>query len=183
MYGYSKHMFDLWAMRHDLFERIVGLKYFNVYGPNEYHKGEMRSFVNKAFHQIREKGRVSLFRSYRPEYPDGGQKRDFIYIRDAVAMTLFFLDNEDICGLYNVGTGQARTWNDLAAAVFSAMGCQKNIDYIEMPEALRGSYQYFTEADMRKLRAAGYNRPAIPMEAAVSDYVVNYLLKDEYLGA
>ncbi|HSV26720.1 MAG TPA: ADP-glyceromanno-heptose 6-epimerase, partial [Sedimentisphaerales bacterium] len=122
MYGYSKHMFDLWAKRHGMFDRIVGLKYFNVYGPNEYHKADMRSFVNKAFHQIREKKRAGLFKSYRPQYPDGGQKRDFIYVKDAVAMTLFFLENEDVTGLYNIGTGEARTWNDLAAAVFAAMG-------------------------------------------------------------
>ncbi len=183
MYGYSKHMFDLWAKRHGLFGRIVGLKYFNVYGPNEYHKGEMRSFVNKAFYQIREKGRVGLFKSYLPQYPDGGQKRDFIYVKDAVAMTLFFLENEDVCGLYNIGTGEARTWNDLAAAVFAAMGREKAIDYIEMPETLREKYQYFTQADTRKLRAAGCKAPVARMEAAVRDYVTNYLMKDEYLGA
>ncbi len=182
MYGYSKHMFDLWAKSHGLFDRIVGLKFFNVYGPNEYHKADMRSFVNKAFHQIREKGRVGLFKSYISQYPDGGQKRDFIYIKDAVAMTLFFLDNEDANGLYNIGTGEARTWNELAAAVFAAMGREKAIDYIEMPDALRQKYQYFTQADMRKLHAAGCKVPLTRMEAAVKDYVTNYLLKDEYLG-
>jgi ADP-L-glycero-D-manno-heptose 6-epimerase len=183
MYGYSKHMFDLWAKKHGLFDRIVGLKFFNVYGPNEYHKADMRSFVNKAFWQISQKGRVGLFKSYMPQYPDGGQKRDFIYISDAVAMTLFFLDNEDACGLYNVGTGEARTWNELAAAVFAAMGRQANIDYIEMPGELRDKYQYFTQADMRKLRAAGCKLPLTRMENAVTDYITNYLAKDEYLGA
>jgi ADP-L-glycero-D-manno-heptose 6-epimerase len=182
MYGYSKQMFDLWAKRQGLFDRIAGLKFFNVYGPNEYHKADMRSFVNKAFHQINEKGRVDLFKSYDRQYPDGGQKRDFIYIKDAVAMTLFFLDNPDIGGIYNVGTGESRTWNELAAAVFAAMGREKNIDYIEMPAELRDKYQYFTQADMRKLHAAGYKEPLMKMEDAIKDYVTNYLAKDEYLG-
>jgi ADP-L-glycero-D-manno-heptose 6-epimerase len=182
MYGYSKQMFDLWAKQQGLLDRIVGLKFFNVYGPNEYHKADMRSFVNKAFYQIKQKGRVGLFKSYDPNYPDGGQKRDFIYIDDAVAVVLFFLDNPDIGGIYNVGTGEARTWNDLASAVFSAMGRPSLIDYIDMPSELRGKYQYFTQADMRKLRAAGYDEPCAPMGEAVKDYVVNYLSKDEYLG-
>jgi len=183
MYGYSKHMFDLWARNHGLLDRIVGLKFFNVYGPNEYHKADMRSFVNKAFHQIRQNGRVGLFKSYRPEYHDGGQKRDFIYIKDAVAITLFFLDNGDIGGLYNVGTGEARTWNDLAAAVFAAMGREKAIDYIDMPDALRDKYQYFTQADMGKTHVAGCRVPLTRMETAVREYVTEYLLKDDYLGA
>jgi ADP-L-glycero-D-manno-heptose 6-epimerase len=183
MYGYSKHMFDLWAKRQGFLDRIAGLKFFNVYGPNEYHKAEMRSFVNKAYWQITEKGKVGLFKSYLPQYPDGGQKRDFIYIRDAVAMTLFFLEQSELSGIYNIGTGEARTWNDLAAAVFAAMGWEKNIEYIEMPEELRGKYQYFTQADMGKLRAAGYRKPVTKMEDAVRDYIASYLMKDEYLGA
>jgi ADP-L-glycero-D-manno-heptose 6-epimerase len=182
MYGYSKHMFDLWAKRQGLLDRIVGLKFFNVYGPNEYHKAEMRSFVNKAFHQISACGRVGLFKSYEPKYSDGGQLRDFVYVSDAVAMTLFFLDNQDVGGIYNIGTGKARSWNDLAIAVFAAMGKPSAIDYIEMPGALRGKYQYFTQADVRKIHAAGYDEPLTEMEDAVKDYVTNYLSKDEYLG-
>ncbi len=182
MYGYSKQMFDLWAKRNHLLDHIVGLKYFNVYGPNEYHKGEMRSFILKAFEQIRDKGRVGLFKSYRPEYADGGQVRDFLYVKDAVAMTLFFLDRREACGIFNVGTGQARSWNDLAAAVFAAMGRPAAIDYIEMPDTLRDKYQYYTCADMTRLRAAGYDRPTMVMEEAVQDYVQKYLAQGQYLG-
>ena len=137
MYGYSKQMFDLWCRRKGLLERCVGLKYFNVYGPNEYHKAEMRSFVLKAYEQIGAEGRVRLFKSHRPDYGHGQQLRDFIYVKDAVEMTLFFLDNPDLGGLYNIGAGNARSWNDLAGAVFAAMGREPAIDYIDMPESLR----------------------------------------------
>jgi len=182
MYGYSKQMFDLWCRRKGLLERFVGLKYFNVFGPNEYHKGDMRSFILKAYEQINAEGRVRLFKSYRPDYGHGQQVRDFIYVKDAVAMTLFFLDNPDIGGLFNIGTGTARSWNDLAAAVFAAMGKTPVIDYIDMPDKLRDKYQYFTQAEMGKLRAAGYTAPTMKLEEAVADYVQNYLMKDEYLG-
>ena len=121
MYGWSKQMFDLWALRHQLFDRIVGLKYFNVYGPREDHKGDMRSVINKAYHQVLETGEVKLFKSYRPEYKDGEQARDFVFVKDAVAATLFFNDHRNVNGLFNCGTGKARTWNDLAKAVFAAM--------------------------------------------------------------
>lgn len=181
MYGYSKHMFDLWCLRKGFLDRFVGLKFFNVYGPNEYHKGEMRSFVLKAYEQIQKDGFVRLFKSYRPDYEHGQQKRDFIYIKDAVAMTLFFIDNPDIAGLFNIGTGIARSWNDLAKAVFDALGKPVKIEYIDMPDSLRDKYQYFTQADMRKLRAAGYTAPTIPMEQAVKEYVQQYLLKEQYL--
>lgn len=177
MYGYSKHMFDLWAMRRGLLKNIVGLKYFNVYGPYEDHKGDMRSVVQKAFHQIRTTGEVTLFKSYRPDYADGQQKRDFVYVRDVVDVTLSFLERRDVNGLFNCGTGQARTWNDLASAVFSAMGRQPNIRYIEMPESLRLKYQYFTQADMAKLRTAGYAKPFTTLEAGVKDYVQEYLVR------
>jgi ADP-L-glycero-D-manno-heptose 6-epimerase len=182
MYGYSKQMFDLWARRNHLLDHIVGLKYFNVYGPNEYHKAEMRSFILKAFEQIRDEGRVGLFKSYRPDFADGGQLRDFLYVKDAVAMSLFFLDRPDLAGIFNVGTGQARSWNDLAAAVFAAMGRPAAIDYIEMPDILRDKYQYYTCAEMAKLRAAGYDRPTMPMEEAVQDYVQKYLAQGQHLG-
>ena len=182
MYGYSKHMFDLWCKRQGLLDRFVGIKYFNVYGPNEYHKAGMRSFVLKAFEQINETGGVKLFKSHRPDYTDGGQLRDFIYVKDAVDMTLFFLENQDVSGIFNVGTGNARNWDDLANATFTAMGIEPNIEYIDMPEILRDKYQYFTQATMDKLRAAGYEKDTTTLEDAVTDYVQNYLMKEAYLG-
>jgi ADP-L-glycero-D-manno-heptose 6-epimerase len=183
MYGYSKQLFDLWAKRTGVAEQIAGLKYFNVFGPNEYHKGEMRSFVLKAFEQINAAGKVRLFKSHRPDYADGMQLRDFLYIRDAVDMTLFFLENPNVNGIFNVGTGQARSWLDLANAVFAAMGKTPNIEFIPMPEKLRDKYQYFTQADVSKLRHVGYHKNPTDLESAVADYVQNYLMKDEYLGA
>src|SRR5262249_51385301 len=150
--GYSKQMFDLWALEAGLLDRIVGLKYFNVYGPYEDHKGDMRSVVNKSYEQIAANGTVKLFKSYRKEYKDGEQERDFIYVRDAVDVTLHFaLDKPLVSGLFNCGTGEARSWKDLARAVFAAMGKKPKIEYIEMPPALRGKYQYFTQADVTKL--------------------------------
>jgi ADP-L-glycero-D-manno-heptose 6-epimerase len=183
MYGYSKHMFDLWAKRTGMLDSVVGLKYFNVFGPNEYHKGNMRSFVVKAFGQINESGKVGLFKSYDPEYADGEQVRDFLYIKDAVDMTLFFMDNPKLAGIYNVGSGKARMWNELAGATFAAMDKKANITYIEMPENIKDKYQYFTEADISKLRKAGYEGKTTSLEDAIKDYVRNYLQKDEYLGA
>jgi len=181
MYGYSKHLFDLWARRAGLLKKIAGLKYFNVFGPNEYHKADMRSFCIKAFEQITSTGKVRLFKSYKSEYPDGEQKRDFIYVKDAVDTTLFFYDNPQLSGLFNIGSGKARTWNDLVKAVFAAMGKTANIEYIEMPESIRDQYQYFTEANITKLRKAGYEQETTSLEDAIKDYVQNYLLKDRYL--
>ncbi len=181
MYGYSKHLFDLWARRAGLLKKIVGLKYFNVFGPNEYHKENMRSFVVKAFEQINAGGKVRLFKSYEPEYADGEQVRDFIYVKDAVDMTLFFLDNPHLSGLFNVGTGEARTWNDLVIAVFVGMGRKPNIEYVDMPDSIRNQYQYFTRAETAKLRSAGYDKQTIPLEDAIKDYIQNYLQKDGYL--
>ncbi|MHC4658786.1 MAG: ADP-glyceromanno-heptose 6-epimerase [Planctomycetota bacterium] len=180
-YGYSKQLFDLWARKAGLLKKIVGLKYFNVFGPNEYHKGEMRSFVVKAFEQINAKGKVGLFKSYKSEYKDGEQMRDFLYVKDAVDMTLYFLDNPAAGGLFNIGTGRARTWNDLVKAVFAAMEKKPNIEYIEMPESIRNQYQYFTQADITKLKQAGYKKETTPLEDAIKDYVQNYLQKDAYL--
>jgi ADP-L-glycero-D-manno-heptose 6-epimerase len=182
MYGYSKQIFDLWAQRTGIADQIAGLKYFNVFGPNEYHKGEMRSFIIKAFEQINSSGKVRLFKSHRPDYADGMQLRDFIYVKDAVDMTLFFLEKPEVNGLFNVGTGKSRSWVDLATAVFAAMGKPANIEFIPMPEKLRDKYQYFTQADISKLRAAGCRTPLTSLESAVTDYVQNYLMKDEYLG-
>jgi len=181
MYGYSKHLFDMWARRAGLFSKIAGLKYFNVFGPNEYHKGDMMSFVVKAFEQIKTTGKVRLFKSYQPEYADGEQVRDFLYVKDAVNMTLFFFDNPYINGVFNIGTGETRTWNDLVIAVFVGMGRKPNIEYIEMPASIRSQYQYFTQADLSKLRRAGYSKPITPLEDAIRDYIQNYLEKDLYL--
>lgn len=178
MYGYSKHMFDLWALKHDLFRQIVGLKYFNVYGPFEDHKGDMRSVVSKCYEQIRTTGRVQLFKSYRPEYRDGEQKRDFIYVRDAVDVTLHFAlqDADAPGGLFNCGTGEARTWIDLVTPVFRALGMEPQIDFIEMPEALRGKYQYFTESKVEKLRQAGFTQPFTSVEEGVREYIEQYYI-------
>jgi ADP-L-glycero-D-manno-heptose 6-epimerase len=177
MYGYSKHMFDLWALKQGLLETggsgIVGLKYFNVFGPYEDHKGDMRSVVNKSYEQIREGGVVKLFKSYRPEYKDGEQMRDFLYVKDAVDVTLHFAMQEAGApgGLFNCGTGVSRTWVDLVTAVYAAMGMETKIEFIEMPETLKGKYQYFTKADPRKLRAAGYGAPFTTLEEGVREYV------------
>jgi ADP-L-glycero-D-manno-heptose 6-epimerase len=181
MYGYSKALFDLWAKRNGLFDKIVGIKYFNVYGPNEYHKGDMRSVVHKAYEQIVETGKVKLFNSLNKDYKDGEQKRDFVYVKDAVDMTLFFLNNEDKNGLYNVGAGSARTWNDLVSAIFNAMGKPVNIEYIDMPPYLAAKYQYFTEANLGKIKKAGYPNPLLSLEEGVTDYVQNYLITEKYL--
>ncbi|MBN1392420.1 MAG: ADP-glyceromanno-heptose 6-epimerase [Sedimentisphaerales bacterium] len=181
LYGDSKQRFDLLAREKGLFKRIAGLKYFNVFGPNEYHKGNMRSFVVKAFEQINATGKVRLFKSCNPDYADGEYKRDFLYIKDAVDMTLFFYDNPEINGLFNIGAGQARTWNDLVKAVFAAMGKSAYIEYIDMPESIRNQYQYFTQADITKLRSAGYKKKITSLEDAIKDYVQNYLEKGRYL--
>jgi len=175
MYGYSKHLFDLWALQHRLFDRIVGLKYFNVYGPYEDHKGDMRSVVHKSYAQILQSGKVQLFKSYIPGYADGEQKRDFVYVKDAVDVTLHFVDHRNVGGLFNCGTGQARTWKDLVTAEFSAMGLPPQIEFIDMPETLRSRYQYFTQADIGKLRKAGYTAAFTSVEDGVRDYVTSYL--------
>jgi ADP-L-glycero-D-manno-heptose 6-epimerase len=182
MYGYSKQMFDLWAMKCGAFEEIVGIKYFNVYGPNEYHKGDMRSVVHKAFEQVRDTGKVTLFKSLNKDYKDGEQMRDFIYVKDAVNMTLHFLKHPDKNGLFNVGSGKARTWNDLVTALFKAIGKPVNIEYIDLPDHLADKYQYFTEANTGKLRNAGYNKPVSSLEDGINDYVKNYLLGKRFLG-
>ena len=182
MYGYSKQLFDLWAKRNGLLNQIVGIKYFNVYGPNEYHKADMRSVVHKAFEQIRDAGKVKLFKSLNSHYKDGEQMRDFVYIKDAVDMTLFFLDNPNKNGIYNVGAGKARTWNDLVTALFKAVDKPVNIEYIALPQHLAEKYQYFTEANLDKIKSAGYKKPTILLEDGVTDYVKNYLLRNAYLG-
>ena len=165
----------MWALQNRKLNSIAGIKYFNVYGPGEDHKGDMRSLVNKAVRQIKETCGLKLFKSYKPEFGDGEQVRDFIYVRDAVAVTLFFYDNPDVSGIFNCGTGQARSWLDLGRAVFAAMGLEPNIGFIDMPDSIRDKYQYHTQAEMQKLRNAGYSKPFWSLENAVADYVQNYL--------
>jgi ADP-L-glycero-D-manno-heptose 6-epimerase len=179
MYGYSKQLFDQWSLRHGIQKQAAGIKFFNVFGPNEYHKGDMSSVVYKAFHQIRETGRVRLFKSHRPDYGDGGQKRDFVYIKDCVAVMWWLVQNRDQNGIFNLGTGQARTWNDLIGAVFTALGQAPSIEYIPMPENLQAQYQYFTEAKMDKLRRQACPVSFPSLEESVRDYVVNYLRAQE----
>ncbi|MDI6726065.1 MAG: ADP-glyceromanno-heptose 6-epimerase, partial [Smithellaceae bacterium] len=182
MYGYSKQLFDLWLLRQGLASTMAGVKFFNVFGPNEYHKGDMTSVIYKAFHQICEEGVVRLFKSYLSSYGDGEQRRDFIYVKDCVDVLLWLIDHPGVNGIYNLGTGQSRTWNDLVTAVFAAIKGTPRIEYIDMPPSLRNQYQYFTEAPMEKLRAQGYSPVFHSLEEAIEDYVVNYLERpDPYL--
>jgi len=182
MYGYSKHMFDLWAARQGILNRITGLKFTNVYGPNEQHKGDMRSIVSKAYEQIVATGKLQLFRSHRPDYRDGEQRRDFLYAKDAVDMVLFLLDHPHGFGIYNIGSGKAETWNALAEAIFGAMEREVNLEYVDMPLHLRDRYQYYTCAEMNKLRQLGYNRPAMSLTNAVTDYIRVYRAHEKFMG-
>lgn len=182
MYGYSKHMFDLWAKRRKILRNITGVKFSNVYGPNEHHKGDMRSVVCRAFEQISETGKLKLFKSYRSEYADGEQMRDFLYIKDAVDMVLFLIEHPAGYGIFNIGSGKAETWNALGKAAFNAMNKPTRIEYIEMPEHLRDRYQYYTKAEMHKLRALGYEKEPMSLNDAIVDYIRNYSLVEKLLG-
>ncbi len=181
MYGYSKQMFDLYAKRRGWLEQLVGCKFSNVYGPNERHKADMRSVVLRCFEQITACGKMQLFKSYRPEYADGEQLRDFLYVKDAVKM-IWFLFNSQAAGLFNIGSGKAESWNKLAGAAFAALNKPVSIEYIEMPEHLRDRYQYYTCAEMEKLRNLGYSEETTSLEDAVHDYITNYLIPGKYLG-
>ena len=181
MYGYSKQMFDLWIKKNNLFDKVTGLKFTNIYGPNELHKAGMRSVACRAFEQISATGQVELFKSYIPEYKDGEQKRDFLYVKDAVNMLLHLLDNNH-CGLYNIGSGKAETWNALVRASFKAMNIEENIKYIDMPDSLKGKYQYYTKADMTKFYETGYSKEIYSLDDAVADYMQVYLSKEQFLG-
>jgi ADP-L-glycero-D-manno-heptose 6-epimerase len=183
LYARSKHEFDRWAREEGHLDRIAALKYFNVYGPNEWHKEDMRSMVCKGYEQIRDTGKVRLFKSERPEFADGGQRRDFLYVKDAVAMTLWLLDHPEHNGIFNIGTGVSTDWNRLMGAIFAAMNLPPSIEYIDMPPHIAKAYQYDTCADMTKLRAAGCATPVTPVETAVRDYVVNYLETGTHLKA
>ena len=178
MYGYSKQIFDLKARREGWLKQIVGLKFFNVYGPNEYFKGDMASVIFKAFNQIRKTGEVRLFKSHRPDFKDGEQLRDFVYVKDVVSIVKYLLENPHVNGIFNVGTGKARSFKDLVTATFKAMDMEPKIVYIDMPEEIRDRYQYFTEAKMDKLRKTGYRKPFFNLEDGITDYVRNYLSRD-----
>ncbi len=182
MYGYSKQMFDLWAAREGLLNTITGLKYFNVFGPNEAHKGDMRSLVAKAVPQVLETGRLRLFRSHHPDFADGEQQRDFLYVRDATAMTLHLATRPEATGLFNIGSGRTSTWLELADALFAALDREPAIEFIDMPDALRAKYQYRTLADLARLREAGYQAEPTPLATAIDEYVRQYILPDRRLG-
>lgn len=179
MYGYSKHIFDHYVLNSKFSSQVVGYKFFNVYGPNEAHKGSMKSVVYNSFFQIKDKGFVRLFKSERPDYKDGEQVRDFIYVKDIARVLYDTLRMPSINGIYNLGTGQARNWNDLVSSVFRAMSKEVNIEYIPLPDNLKDKYQYFTEAKMDRLKATGINCNFTSLEDGVGDYVSNYLLQDK----
>lgn len=180
-YGRSKNEFDAWVLERDITPPFwAGVKFFNVFGPNEYHKARMASVVFHAYRQIKEKGSVKLFRSHNPAYKDGEQIRDFIYVRDVADMCLWLMEHQPANGLYNVGTGKARTFNDLVTAIFHTLYLPPDIEYIDTPADIRDKYQYYTEADMSKLTAAGYHKPIASLEDSVRDYVSNYLEKRAY---
>lgn len=177
-YAFSKWLFDGWALQRGWLDRIAGLKFFNVYGPNEYHKGDMRSVVHKAFGQIQETGQVKLFKSHRPDFEDGMQLRDFIYVKDAVAATLAVYENTAANGIFNVGTGQARSFYDLVVATFTALDREPNVEFIDMPEHIREKYQYYTCAEIDRLKQIGFSCE-YTLETGVADYVKQYLLADD----
>lgn len=179
-YGDSKNEFDKWALSQDRKPYFwAGLKFFNVYGPNEYHKGRMASVIFHAYRQISVGGQMKLFRSHRPEYKDGEQLRDFVYVKDVTEVCFFLMNHRKDSGLYNLGSGKARTFLDLARNTFRAMGCEEKIEFVDTPADIRDKYQYFTEANMNKLKSIGYSRPFTTLEDGVSDYVKNYLIPDK----
>lgn len=180
-YGDSKNDFDIWVLQQNVQPPFwAGLKFFNVYGPNEYHKGRMASVILHAYRQIKETGGMKLFRSHNPDYSDGGQLRDFVYVKDVVDVCLFLMEERPISGIYNLGSGKARTFLDLAKNTFANMGKEENISFIDTPEDIRDKYQYFTEADMSKLKKAGFKQEFHSLEEGVKDYVKNYLIGENY---
>ena len=181
MYGYSKLLFDRWARDQSLLSRVAGLRFFNVFGPNEGHKGDMRSVVHKACAQVQAEGRVQLFRSHRADYRDGEQRRDFVYVKDVVDMTLH-VAARGATGLFNIGAGRAQTWLDLVRPIFVALGKPQQIDFVDMPPVLQGTYQYHTQADVSRLRATGFASEPTPLSTAVIEYVADYLVPGKHLG-
>ena len=180
-YGFSKHVFDQWMQHEGLLNQSVGLKFFNVYGPNEYHKKGQASVAWKAFKELDQTGSVKLFRSMNPSYQDGEQKRDFVYVKDCAEVIDWLLDHPEVNGLFNLGSGKSRTWRDLVNAVAQAIGVSAKIEFIDLPENLREHYQYFTEAPMGALKAAGYSKELTSIEDGVADYVRGYLRQGRYL--
>lgn len=185
-YGYSKHLFDLWVEKElkanaKAPKQHVGFKFFNVYGPNEYFKGSMASVIFHTFNKIQETGKMGLFKSYKEGYEDGRQLRDFVYVKDICKVIRFMMEHEEISGLYNLGTGEARTFYDLAKATFVSMGLEPQIEFVEMPEMLREKYQYYTQASMEKLRKAGYTEKFCTLEEGCADYVQNHLMQDKLI--
>lgn len=182
LYGESKNDFDKWALQQkECPPNWYGLKFFNVYGPNEYHKGRMASVIFHSFHQINNTGKVKLFRSHDSKYTDGGQLRDFVYVKDVVSVIWFLYSTNIKNGIYNLGSGKARTFLDLATATFKALDKEPNIEFIDTPIDIRDKYQYFTEANMNKLISAGYSKKFTSLEEGVTDYVKNYLIKGNYI--
>ncbi len=182
LYGKSKLLVDTWARDGGYLHKVVGLRYFNVFGPNENHKKEMRSVMNKKFVEAKEKGVINLFKSNHPDYKDGEQQRDFIYVKDALAATLFFLDHPDVAGIFNVGTGVAHSWNEVARAIFSALSMAAKIQYIDLPESLKNQYQNYTQADISKLRQVGYSAGFMTLEKSIDEYIRQYLLPHKHIG-
>jgi ADP-L-glycero-D-manno-heptose 6-epimerase len=181
IYGYSKQLFDLWLIKNGLSNKVIGFKFFNVFGPNEYHKGEMMSVIAKSFDKIVKEGKIRLFKSYRPDYADGEQKRDFIYVKDAVDIIYYFIEHPQKTGIFNVGTGCAHTWNELAQAIFAALNMPTKIEYFDMPESIRDKYQYYTQADLTKLNTSvNTQHKFFEFKEAVRDYV-SYLKDHAYL--
>jgi ADP-L-glycero-D-manno-heptose 6-epimerase len=181
-YGESKNEFDKWALKQEKKPYFwVGLKFFNVYGPNEYHKSRMASVIYHAYNQISKTGEMKLFRSHNPQFKDGEQMRDFIYVKDVVEVLFFFMLLRKKSGIYNLGSGKARTFKDLVKATFAAMGVEEKISYVDTPADIRDKYQYFTEADMQKLRSIGFSKPFTSLEEGVTDYVKNYLKNDQIM--
>ncbi len=180
-YGISKNEFDKWALLQKKNPPFwAGLKFFNVYGPNEYHKGRMASVIWHSFNQIKKDGLVKLFKSHRPDFKDGQQLRDFVYVKDVLNVCYWLMENKPAPGIYNLGTGKARSFEDLVKATYAGLDMPANIRFVDMPEDIRDKYQYFTEANMQKLQAAGYNQPFYSLEEGISDYVRNYLATERY---
>jgi ADP-L-glycero-D-manno-heptose 6-epimerase len=181
-YGESKNDFDKWALQQKIQPPFwAGLKFFNVYGPNEYHKGRMASVIFHAFHQIKNNGKMKLFKSHNPNYTDGGQMRDFIYVKDLISICLFLFEQKQHSGLYNVGTGKAETFKELALSTFAALGVEPNIEFVDTPIDIRDKYQYFTEADMKKLKSIGYTKTFFSLREGIDDYIKSYLISNNYM--
>ena len=182
LYGKSKLDVDIWARDGGYLDKVVGLRFFNVFGPNEWHKEDMRSVINKQWDLVVKGEAIKLFKTDTLKFADGGQMRDFVYVKDAVDASLWFLNNLSVNGVFNIGTGIARTWNDVAKVMFAAAGKEPKIEYVDIPDVLKGRYQSYTLADTKKLKAAGYKQPFMGLEDSIKDYVQNYLMPHEHLS-